>query len=57
VVKKYGRQKLNIELKLPAGLTCKWYRGGNNWGCDKNGCGKGHGTQEHFVNCADVSIQ
>jgi len=63
VVKKYGRQKLNIELKLPAGLTCKrcvlqwWYRGGNNWGCDKNGCGMGHGTQEHFVNCADVSIQ
>ncbi|XP_066920151.1 uncharacterized protein [Clytia hemisphaerica] len=61
-VPRYGKQKFDIKLKLPAGLKCKrcvlqwWYKGANNWDCDKNGCGMGHGTQEHFVNCADVSI-
>lgn len=30
---------------------------GNNWGCDDNGCGVGHGKkQETFVNCADIRI-
>ena len=52
-----------MRLQLPSDLICKrcviqwWYRGGNTWGCDSNGCGKGHGAQEHFVNCADISIE
>jgi len=52
-----------IKLQLPSDLTCKrcviqwWYRGGNNWGCDKSGCATGHGPQETFVNCADVTIE
>ena len=51
-----------IKLRLPAGLTCKhcviqwWWRVGNSWGCDDEGCGLGHGPQETFVNCADVQI-
>jgi len=62
-VLKYGKQLLDVHLKLPSNLTCKrcviqwWYRGGNSWGCGQTGCGLGKGTQEHFVNCADVSIE
>jgi len=51
-----------ISVKLPPGLTCsqcviqwKWHCG-NNWGCDKSGCGMGHGQQEEFYGCADVAI-
>jgi len=61
-VTKAGRFLYKFSMKLPEGLTCQrcvlqwWYRGGNNWGCDSNGCGLGKGPQEHFVNCADVSI-
>merc|ERR1711970_868783 len=51
-----------ISVKLPAGLRCsqcviqwKWHCG-NNWGCDKSGCGMGHGPQEEFYGCADVKI-
>ena len=53
---------LTIPLKLPDGLKCKrcvlqwWYRAGNNWGCDREGCGLGYGNQETYANCADVSI-
>ena len=54
----------SAKLKLPNGLTCTrcvlqwWYKTGNNWGCDENGCGMGRGNkQEVFVNCADVSIE
>lgn len=55
--------KYYLKLQLPANLTCKrcviqwWYTGGNNWGCDKQGCGLGKGAQETFVNCADVIIE
>merc|ERR1711990_291032 len=49
-------------VKLPPGLKCsqcviqwKWHCG-NNWGCDKSGCGMGHGQQEEFYGCADVAI-
>merc|ERR1712168_209376 len=58
-----GRRAHKIQLRLPSNLSCKrcvlqwWYRTGNSWGCDKEGCGLGHGNQEHFVNCADVSIE
>ncbi|XP_078352211.1 uncharacterized protein LOC144636882 [Oculina patagonica] len=52
-----------IKLKLPGGLTCDhcvmqwWWTVGNNWGCDADGCGVGHGEkQETFVNCADIRI-
>lgn len=51
-----------IRLVLPKGLTCDhcvmqwWYTVGNNWGCDADGCGLGHGPQETFVNCADIRI-
>lgn len=61
-VTKAGRYLYKMQVVLPPNLTCKrcvmqwWYRGGNNWGCDKSGCGQGRGFQEHFVNCADVSI-
>lgn len=61
-VTKDGKYLYKFKVILPPTLTCKrcvlqwWYRGGNNWGCDKSGCGLGHGAQEHFVNCADVSI-
>lgn len=57
-----GRNVHKIHLKLPSHLTCErcviqwWYKTGNSWGCDAKGCGMGHGEQEHFVNCADVSI-
>jgi len=51
-------------VKLPSGLTCArcvlqwWYKTGNNWGCDAEGCGMGRGDkQEVFVNCSDVSIE
>merc|ERR1712042_224148 len=51
-----------ISVKLPPGLRCsqcviqwKWHCG-NNWGCDKSGCGMGHGQQEEFYGCADVAI-
>ncbi len=33
-----------------------WYNAGSNWDCDSDGCGVGHGKQEHFVNYADVKI-
>lgn len=61
-VTKSGRYLYKMQVILPSNLTCKkcvmqwWYRGGNNWGCGKTGCGLGHGAQEHFVNCADISI-
>lgn len=51
-----------IPLKLPSDLKCEhcvmqwFYRAGNNWGCDDEGCGLGYGKQESFVNCADVKI-
>ncbi|KAJ8674249.1 hypothetical protein QAD02_005511 [Eretmocerus hayati] len=54
-----------IELQLPAGLTCercsfRWeYTAGNNWGwCtdEKNYGRTGCGPQETFRNCADISI-
>eukprot|EP00794_Sanderia_malayensis_P016057 gene16057-17680_t len=54
--------KFKTKLRLPADLLCKrcvmqwWYNAGNNWDCDSDGCGVGHGKQEHFVNCADVKI-
>lgn len=57
-----GNDLFKIKLKLPPGLTCDhcvmqwWYRAGNNWGCDADGCGVGHGKQETFVNCADIRI-
>lgn len=63
LVSKWGRYLYKLRVTLPSHLTCKrcvvqwWYRGGNNWGCDKSGCGKGKGSQEHFVNCADVTIE
>merc|ERR1711936_236072 len=62
VVPTFRKGLYKTQVRLPANLTCKrcvvqwWYRGGNNWGCDKDGCGQGHGPQEHFVNCADVTI-
>merc|ERR1712062_376222 len=49
-------------LQLPADMTCTrcviqwWWKAANSWGCDKDGCGMGHGPQETFVNCADVAI-
>ncbi|KAK3599706.1 hypothetical protein CHS0354_037179 [Potamilus streckersoni] len=52
----------NILLNLPQGLTCtqcilQWtYIAGNNWGCDGENCGLGLGSQENFVNCADIAI-
>ncbi|XP_066920226.1 uncharacterized protein [Clytia hemisphaerica] len=55
--------RYNIKLRLPSGLRCRrcvlqwWYKGGNNWGCENGKCGMGKGVQEHFVNCADVSVQ
>jgi len=61
-VTKTGKYLYKMQVTLPPNLTCKrcvmqwWYRGGNSWGCDESGCGLGHGPQEHFVNCADVSI-
>ncbi len=57
-----GNGKFKTKLRLPAGLVCEkcvlqwWYNAGNNWDCDSDGCGVGHGKQEHFVNCADVKI-
>merc|ERR1712168_887879 len=63
VVPTYRKGLYKLKLKLPTKLKCSrfvlqwWYRGGNNWGCDKDGCGQGHGPQEHFVNCADVTIE
>ncbi|EDO33422.1 predicted protein, partial [Nematostella vectensis] len=55
--------KYKITLQLPSDLTCKrcvlrwWWNTGNSWGCDDEGCGLGHGAQESFVNCADISIE
>ena len=52
----------SIKLRLPAGLVCSrcvlqwYYKTGNSWGCDQEGCGLGYGKQETFVNCADVRI-
>ncbi|KAK3713147.1 hypothetical protein QZH41_010059 [Actinostola sp. cb2023] len=57
-----GKGLYKIKLHLPSGLTCKncvlqwWWKTGNSWGCDDEGCGLGHGPQETFVNCADISI-
>ncbi|XP_041377639.1 uncharacterized protein LOC121390010 [Gigantopelta aegis] len=55
--------EFSIRVKLPDGLTCtrcvmQWtYRAGNNWDCSKEeGCCKGCGPQEHFINCADIAI-
>ncbi|XP_031553829.1 uncharacterized protein LOC116290855 isoform X2 [Actinia tenebrosa] len=51
-----------VKLMLPPGLTCDhcvlqwWWKVGNSWGCDDEGCGLGHGDQETFVNCADIKI-
>lgn len=51
------------KLKIPKNMlienettyTFRWtYVCGNNWGCDINDCGLGHGIQEIFRNCADV---
>lgn len=58
----HGNDVFKIRLVLPKGLTCDhcvmqwWYTVGNNWGCDADGCGLGHGPQETFVNCADIRI-
>ncbi|XP_047137073.1 uncharacterized protein LOC100202451 [Hydra vulgaris] len=58
-----GKYLYKIKAHLPSGLKCKrcvlqwWYKGGNNWGCDKGNCGMGLGPQEHFVNCADIKIE
>ena len=58
----HGNDVFKIKLVLPRGLTCDhcvmqwWYTVGNNWGCDSDGCGLGHGPQETFVNCADIRI-
>lgn len=55
-------QVFKVHLQLPSSLSCDkcvmqwWYSAGNNWDCDKTGCGMGKGKQEHFVNCADVRI-
>lgn len=57
-----GNGMFRMKAHLPKNLLCKrcviqwWYSAGNNWGCDGDGCGTGHGKQEHFVNCADVKI-
>ncbi|XP_020912353.2 uncharacterized protein LOC110250096 [Exaiptasia diaphana] len=57
-----GNSYETIKLRLPAGLTCRhcvlqwWWKVGNSWGCDADGCGLGHGHQETFVNCADIQI-
>lgn len=57
-----GNDVFKIAATLPSDLVCErcvvqwWYRAGNNWDCDKSGCGIGRGKQEHFVNCADVKI-
>ena len=58
-----GNDVFKIKLRLPKGLTCDhcvmqwWWTVGNNWGCDDDGCGVGHGKkQETFVNCADIRI-
>lgn len=61
-ITKMGHHDYHMQLKLPPQLTCQrcvlqwWYRGGNNWGCEKGECGQGFGPQETFVNCADVRI-
>ena len=57
-----GNGIFKITARLPSNLICErcvvqwWYNAGNNWDCDSDGCGVGHGKQEHFVNCADVRI-
>lgn len=57
-----GNKMFSIKLKLPAGLVCNhcvlqwYYKTGNSWDCDPEGCGLGYGKQETFVNCADVRI-
>ncbi|XP_031553827.1 uncharacterized protein LOC116290854 [Actinia tenebrosa] len=57
-----GSSYETIKLILPPGLTCDhcvlqwWWKVGNSWGCDDEGCGLGHGNQETFVNCADIKI-
>lgn len=50
-------------VQLPADVSCdycvlQWrYTAGNNWGVCKNGTsGIGCGSQETFVNCADIAI-
>lgn len=62
IPKKSPAKVFEIKLKLPANLVCQhcvlrwWWRAGNSWGCDDEGCGMGHGPQETFTNCADVKI-
>lgn len=52
-----------LSIKLPSDLVCnhcvlQWtYVAGNNWGTCADGKGAlGCGPQEHFRNCADISI-
>ncbi|KAL3884517.1 hypothetical protein ACJMK2_024652 [Sinanodonta woodiana] len=51
-----------VQLKLPKKLKCtqcilQWtYTTGNSWGCDGSICGLGLGSQEVFINCADIAI-
>ncbi|XP_041377309.1 uncharacterized protein LOC121389725 [Gigantopelta aegis] len=55
-------QVIELRVRLPLDIQCsqcvlQWtYAAGNNWGCDGPLCGMGHGSQEHFVNCADIAI-
>lgn len=53
-----------LSIKLPSDLVCnhcvlQWtYVAGNNWGVCPDGPGRvGCGPQEHFRNCADISIR
>ncbi|XP_066917857.1 uncharacterized protein [Clytia hemisphaerica] len=62
-IRSAGARSHNIHLQLPTNLACErcviqwWYKTGNSWGCDAEGCGMGHGFQETFVNCADVRVE
>jgi len=53
----------NMKVHLPDDVTCdrcilQWkYRAGNNWGVDDEGEGMGHGPQETYQGCADVTIK
>ena len=58
-----GNRVFEVELQLPAGLTCaqcvlQWrYVAANNWGVCEDGSGRvGCGPQEEFRACSDVSI-
>ncbi|KAK6176049.1 hypothetical protein SNE40_014410 [Patella caerulea] len=53
---------VNLQVQLPDDIKCsqcvlQWiYTTGNNWGCFNGKCRLGHGSQETFINCADIAI-